>query len=432
MRVLVLGAAISGVAAARLARNLGWSVVVYDQRSEPLPALTAQGIPAVSGEWDSKYLEDVDLVVTSPGVPESSRPISEAIRAMIPVWSEIELAWRQLSVPVVAITGTNGKTTVTSLIAEMLAESGRRAAPLGNIGTPLSDAVGRSLDVAVVEVSSFQLRFTESFRPDVAVVTNVAPDHLDWHGTFDRYVEAKRHIVARQRREDVVVFDVDDRGATGLVAGAAAHKIEVSGRHLPTSGYGVDEGRLVLGATSVDTADLAVTGPAFLFDLAAAAAAASQMGATSKAISSVARNYVPAPHRRTTIMVRGGVTYVDDSKATNPHAALASISSFESVVLIAGGLAKGLDVAPLAAHPNVHTVVAIGESAPVLLEAAGVRGVPAESMKDAVATATRRAKPGDVVLLAPGCASFDMFADYGRRGDAFAEALRALPEVSPQ
>ncbi len=426
MRVLILGAGVSGTAAARLARRLGWSPVVFDEQPESLTALLSEGVATVAGTWDRHLLGDVDLVVTSPGIPERSVPIVDTLESGVPLWSEIELAWRQLDVPTVAVTGTNGKTTVTSLIADMLVESGSRAAPLGNIGTPLSNAVGRSLDVAVVEVSSFQLRFTETFRPDIAVVTNVAPDHLDWHGSFDRYLDAKRQIVVRQRPEDVVVYDVDDDGARRVAESAPSERLAVSGTRLCEAGFGVSGGRLMLGDQQIPISDLRVHAPAYLFDLAAAGASAVLAGADAASVATVARRFRPGPHRRTVVGTMEGVTFVDDSKATNPHAALASIAGYDRVVLIAGGLAKGLDLTPLAQHPKVRTLVAIGAAAPDLLRVAGARGVGATTMDDAVRKASEAAEPGDVVLLAPGCASFDMFEDYARRGDVFSEAVHRL------
>lgn len=419
MRTLVLGAGVSGRAAARLALRIGHRVVVYDQR----PVTDLSGVGLVTGDWDPLTLEGVDLVVASPGFGERSAPITDALEAGIEVIGEVEFAWRLVDRPTVAVTGTNGKTTVTGLIADMLTASGMRAPALGNIGTPVSDWTEDPPDVLVLEVSSFQLRFTDLFHPRIAVITNVAEDHLDWHGSVAGYREAKARIVANQDADDMVVFDALDPGAIAVASRSAARRVGVSADG--SERVGVVGEDLVWNGVGVPLAQLGVDDPVYLTDLALAGVAALAAGGEPEAVAGVARGFTPGAHRRQQVAERDGVRYVDDSKATNPHAALASIAAYPSVVLIAGGLAKGLDVAPLAAARNVRAVVAIGESAPVLLEAAGERGRPAASMTEAVRIARQLAEPGDVVLLAPGCASYDMFESYAARGDEFARAARA-------
>lgn len=424
----MLGAAASGMAAARLARRLGHAVAVYDERPDATGRLLGEGFGAITGRWDPTTLDGVDLVVTSPGFPERSRPISEALEWRIPVISELEFGWRELGVPTVAITGTNGKTTVTGLISEMLTASGRNAPALGNIGDAVSGAVGTGVQHAVLEASSFQLRFIDAFHAEVAVVTNVAPDHLDWHGSFESYLLAKQRIVENQSADDVLVYDVDDEGACRIARMAPGRLVPVSGVHRTESGYGPnhDAGIFHLGEVSVALGGLTVDSPAFLLDLAAAGAAALEAGADAEAVARVVTAFEPGAHRRSLVGSLRGITFVDDSKASNPHAALASIRSYPSVVLIAGGRAKGLDVRPLATEPGVKVVVAIGEAAPELLAAAGARGIGASSMDEAVERAVEAATAGDVVLLAPGCASWDMFESYAHRGSAFSDAVRAI------
>jgi UDP-N-acetylmuramoylalanine--D-glutamate ligase len=419
MRTLVLGAGVSGRAAARLASRLGHRVSVYDRRS----VTDLHEMAVISGEWDPLTLQGIDLVVASPGFGERSAPITDAIESGVEVISEVEFAWREMSAPTVAVTGTNGKTTVTGLIADMLVASGLRAPALGNIGTPVSDWAFEPLDVIVLEMSSFQLRFIDRFHPAVAVITNVAEDHLDWHGSVAGYRAAKARIVANQTPEDIVVYDALDAGAVELASRSSATPVGVSVDG--TTRVGVVGETLVWDGLAVPLSALSVDDPIYFTDMALAGAAALAMGAEPSAVESVVRTFLPGEHRRRVVFEEHGVQWVDDSKATNPHAALASIASFDSVVLIAGGLAKGLDVAPLATAPGVKTVIAIGESAPVLLAAAGDRGRPAGSMEEAVAAAREIAVPGDVVLLAPGCASYDMFDSYGARGDAFAAAARS-------
>ncbi|MFP5331852.1 MAG: UDP-N-acetylmuramoyl-L-alanine--D-glutamate ligase [Acidimicrobiia bacterium] len=419
MRTLVLGGGVSGQAAARLAVRSGHRVVLYDQT----PVAAPDGVGTVFGSWDPLTLEGIDLVVASPGFGERSAPITDALEAGVEVIGEVEFAWRRFDRPTVAVTGTNGKTTVTGLVADMLAASGMNAPALGNIGDPLSDWTDRPPDVLVLEMSSFQLRFVDRFHCQVAVVTNVAEDHLDWHGSVAGYRAAKARIVERHTESDTVIYDALDPGATDLAARSAGSKVAIAVDGSRPLGIVDDE--LRWSEATVPVGSLGVDDPLFLTDLALAGEAALRMGARPEAVTGVAKGFAPGPHRRTVVAEARGVRWIDDSKATNPHAALASIASFSSVVLIAGGLAKGLDVRPLATAPGVRKVIAIGEAAPALLEAAGDRGHRAGSMEEACRLANQFARPGDVVLLAPGCASYDMFESYAARGDAFAAAARS-------
>lgn len=273
MRTLVLGAGISGKAAAHLALRLGHRVVVYDR--DPVDGLA--GIALSTGRWDPLLLDGVDLVVTSPGLPERSAPITDALEAGIEVIAEVELAWRHMDAPTVGVTGTNGKTTVTGLVSDMLEASGLRAPALGNIGSPASDAVGEPLDVVVLELSSFQLRFTEALRCAAAVVTNVAEDHLDWHGTTAGYRAAKAKIVANQTDDDLVVFDALDPGAAAVAFRSAGTKVGVAVDG--SRPVGVVRERLDWGGPSVALGSLGVDDPAYLADLAMAGVAALAMGA---------------------------------------------------------------------------------------------------------------------------------------------------------
>jgi UDP-N-acetylmuramoylalanine--D-glutamate ligase len=416
---LVLGAGISGSAAARLARSRDLAVTVYAEEGS-LPLLE-QGFSVASGGWDPVLLNGVDLVIASPGFSERALPIVEALEWGIPVWSEIEFAWRHIDVPIAAVTGTNGKTTVTEATSAMLDESGIDAPATGNIGSALSDHVDEEHEAFVVEVSSFQLRFCETFHPVAAAITNVAVDHLDWHGSEYAYRAAKARIFLNQTPEDLLVYDADDEGASSLASAANSELFPVSGLHLPAGGGGVDAGRLVIGQLSVSVDDLVSADPTHLVNLATASALALRLGASPEGVIRAARTFSPGPHRRTTVARANGVTWVDDSKATNPHAALASIRSHASVVLIAGGLAKGIDVRPLALEPNVRFVLGIGAAGSELVEAAGDRGRVAGTLEQAVAIAADVADPGDTVLLAPGCASFDQFSSYAERGDRFSE-----------
>lgn len=405
------------MAAARLARRLGMGVSLYDQRSDT--AALGSGFSIAAGEWDPLLLEGVDLVVTSPGLSERSRPIVDTIEAGVPVWSEIEFAWRHLDSPVIAVTGTNGKTTVTETAAAMLQASGFDAPAAGNIGCPLSDFAGQDHDVLVVETSSFQLRFIDAFHPVEAAITNVALDHLDWHGSPFSYESAKERIYENQTSGDLLVYDADDPGATRLALKAPSRLYPVSGARRPPGGGGVDHGKLVVDDLTVDLGDIPSRDSVDLVNLACAAALALQGGASPEAVRRVAAEFHPGAHRRRVVLEAKGVRWVDDSKATNPHAALSSIQSQGQVILIAGGRAKGLDISVLADQPNVKVLLGIGEAGPELVAAAGSRGRLAGTLEAAVEMADGLAEPGDTVLLAPGCASFDQFTSYEERGDRF-------------
>ncbi len=426
MTTLVVGAAASGRAAITLLRSQGDKVVIYDANPDALDGIEAD--VAHGGAWDPALLDGVDLVVASPGVAEHAPPIADALEAGLPIWSELELGYRHIRVPIMAVTATNGKTTIVEVAAAMLAESGLRSAAVGNIGVPLSSVDDSDLDVLVVEASSFQLRFVETFHAQAAVLLNVAPDHLDWHRTMERYIAAKQRILERQTLEDIAVFDADDPGARLAVGSAASRRVPVSGTSVPAGGWGVADGMLRVGDARIRLADLARADAAFAVDIAAAAAGALHLGADPGAVEDAARHYRPPAHRRQVVGSWDGVTWVNDSKATNPHAALAAIRAYPSVVLIAGGRDKGLDVSPLAMEPHLRAVIAIGEAATALVSASS-RTVVARTLEEAVALADAAARPGDTVLLAPGCASFDMFSSYGDRGSRFVAAVLQRKEA---
>ncbi len=431
MRVLVLGAAVSGLAAAQLAARSGHVVSIYDSRPERASDIIARGFAALIGDWDADHLTGVDLVVASPGFPERSAPITDAYEAGVPVVTEFEWAWEQMDLEqTVAVTGTNGKTTVTGLIADMLEASGVDASAMGNIGIAVSEAVSSPPGVAVVEVSSAQLQMTRSFRAEVAVITNVEVDHLDWHGSAEAYRRAKEMIVARQRPSDVVVFSSNDAGATAVAATAVSRKIGVDQYAESEHGYGGDAESITIAGERLPRSAIAAPEGPFVQNLLLAAAAAMEAGARSAPVIEIARRFTPGAHRQHLVATVSDVRYVDDSKATNPHAALAAISAYDSVVLIAGGQSKGLDIASLARHPHVKALVAMGESAELLSQAAPAISHQVETMEAAVELAAALAEPGDVVLLSPGGASWDMFDSYIQRGQMFAEAVKDIAERS--
>lgn len=428
---LVVGLGVSGASVARALVRRGIDVAVVeeaptDATRERAAALAALGVDVREGrDALAPLVAAADTVVPSPGVPAHHAVFALARDAGVPVVGDVELASRWTSVPIVAVTGTNGKTTVTTLVRDMLAASGVRALAAGNIGLPVLDAVEQPADVLVLEVSSFQLGLTETFRPRVAVWLNIAADHLDAHGSFEAYVAAKARIWANQAGDDLAVANADDP-VVREAARAAPARVQTFGA---AGDWHVASGRLT-GPGGVDlgaVADLPRALPHDVANALAAGAAAIAAGATPVAARDVLRGFRTLPHRVALVGDAGGVRWYDDSKATNPHAALAAIRSFESVVLIAGGRNKGLDLSTMAAAADrVRAVVAIGESAPEVVAAfeALVPVAVAGSMDEAVRAAASYAEPGDAVLLSPGCASFDWYRDYAHRGDDFARAVR--------
>jgi UDP-N-acetylmuramoylalanine--D-glutamate ligase len=424
---------VTGEAVARHLRERGAIVVAVDDRGTDDVGWRAEAagvelVVAPDAARRRELVADADVVVPSPGVPESHPVFAEAAELDRPVRGEVELASRWARQPIVAITGTNGKTTVTELVTAMLIASGVRSVAAGNIGLPLSDAVRRDVEVLVAEVSSFQLRFTDSFHPAVAVWLNLAEDHLDWHADLGAYAAAKARIWAHQTPKDVAVVNADDPIVTAW-ASKAPSRLVTFGLREPAD-YRLEEGWLQSPAGPlVAVSDLARALPHDVANALAAAAAGLAAGATVDGVATALRAWRGLPHRVVLVAEAGGVRWYDDSKATNPHATLAAVAGFDSVVLIAGGRNKGLDLAPLReAAGRVRAVVALGEAGRDVAAAfAGVRPVvAAASMEAAVRAAADAARPGDAVLLSPACASFDAYRSYAHRGEDFARAVREL------
>ncbi|HEX9968821.1 MAG TPA: UDP-N-acetylmuramoyl-L-alanine--D-glutamate ligase [Acidimicrobiales bacterium] len=430
-RALVVGFGVTGRAVSRALRAEGYEVVVSEDRPDAgLAEETAEAdvdlLASPTADELARAVRAAALVVPSPGVPASHRVYGMADAAGVPVVSEVELAWRRASMPVLAVTGTNGKTTVTTLVADMLNQSGRRAIAAGNIGLPLIEAVARDVDVVVAEVSSFQLQYTDRFRPSVAVWLNLAEDHLDWHPTLEHYAAAKARIWANQADDDLAVVNADDHAVLSAAAAAPARVQTFAVRS--TADWRVDDGALVGPAVgrvmAVD--ELPRRLPHDVSNSLAALAAAVAAGAEVDACARALRRFAGLPHRVELVGESGGVRFFDDSKATTPASVLAALQGFDSVVLVAGGRNKGLDLGVLRAEaPRLRAVVAIGDAAAEVEQAfVGVAPVTvATSMDEAVTQARAAARPGDVVLLSPGCASFDWYRNYGERGDDFRRAV---------
>lgn len=433
-RVLVLGLGLSGVSAARFCAARGAQVVAADEGA------AAPGLAAAVGDIEIRCAAPFpdpaafDLVVPSPGVPRERW--ARARRA----WGDLELAWRELRVPIVAVTGTNGKSTTVRLVEAMLRAAGLRAEAAGNLGVPALDLVGKPLDVAVLEVSSFQLEAVEGFRPRVAAVLNVTEDHLDRHGTLEAYAAAKARLFARQEPADTAIGNADDPWARKLVEGARARPAwfgRSAGAGMPHAedAAWTDAGALFLArgghTLRLSLDDFAGHRLPPRENVLAALLCAAAAGADPQRALGALGAFESLPHRLETVSVEGGVAWVDDSKATNPGAAAFALRAQTSpVVWIAGGRDKELGFEELAefARGRVRVALLIGEAAGKIARAleGRVRFETPATLEAAVARAAALAEPGDVVLLAPACASFDQFRSYADRGERFAAAVHAL------
>ncbi|GAA3461948.1 UDP-N-acetylmuramoyl-L-alanine--D-glutamate ligase [Saccharothrix longispora] len=440
--VLVAGAGVTGRSAAEALLAADAAVTVTDGSGDRLAALEQllPGVDLVPGLVAPP--PGVDLVVTSPGWRPDSPLLVAARTAGVEVIGEVELAWRmgaELADPPtwLAVTGTNGKTTTVGMLESILRAAGIDAVACGNVGLPVVDALLAGHRVLAVELSSFQLHWSPSVRPFAGVLLNLAEDHLDWHGTFGAYAAAKAGVLTG----GVAIGGVDDPVVAELLAAAPA------GAHVgftlssPEEGQlGVHDGVLVDRAFGPDAvllpvADVQPAGPPGVADALAAAALARAHGVPAEAVAAGLRSFRPGAHRAVVVASAGGVLYVNDSKATNPHAAAASLRSHPSVVWVAGGLLKGASVDDLVraeAH-RMRGAVLIGADREVIAKALA-RHAPAvpvavldgATMDDAVRAARSMAQPGDAVVLAPAAASMDMFSDYAHRGQAFTEAVQAL------
>ncbi|HXW07270.1 MAG TPA: UDP-N-acetylmuramoyl-L-alanine--D-glutamate ligase [Vicinamibacterales bacterium] len=441
-RVTVVGAARSGVAAAELLVRRGASVTLTDLRDriEEEERLRADGISLELGGHSARTLAESDLIVLSPGVPARQPALDAARAAGVPVIGELELASRWLRGRLVAITGTKGKSTTTTLTGRMLEAGGHHVLVGGNIGRALSAHVDASTDqtIHVVEVSSFQLETIETFRPWIAVLLNFSPDHLDRHASVEEYGAAKARIFSNQTPSDWAVINADDPAALALAAAARARRLLFSFAGSPEAGLVVSDRLIVRRSPSgeeplVPLASVRLLGPHLVADVLAAAAVSSLVGVDAAAMTRAVEGFTGLEHALEPVAEIGGVRFVNDSKATNIEAARRAIESFGSgVVVILGGRFKGGEFADLLA-PLIDRgalVVAIGEARPLVVgalrHAVDVR--EADDMAGAVRTAFGLASPGATVVLAPACASFDMFRDYAERGRVFKQEVLRLEQ----
>ncbi|MFC8739383.1 UDP-N-acetylmuramoyl-L-alanine--D-glutamate ligase [Streptomyces sp. NPDC057176] len=460
--VTVAGLGVSGVPAAKVLHGLGAHVTVVndgdDERARTQAAeLEALGVTVRLGDGDT-LPEGTELIVTAPGWKPTKPLFTAAGQAGVPVWGDVELAWRLRgpdAAPWLAVTGTNGKTTTVQMLASILKAAGLRTAAVGNIGVSLLDAVtgDTEYDVLAVELSSYQLHWAPSLRAHSAAVLNIAPDHLDWHGSMEAYAADKGRIYEGNRVACVYNVDATDKPSTeDLVRAADVEEgCRAVGFTLGTPGpsqLGVVEGLLVDRAFVEDrqknaqelaeVSDVNPPAPHNIANALAAAGLARAFGVSAAAVRDGLRAFTPDAHRIAHVADVDGVAYVDDSKATNTHATEASLAAYESIVWIAGGLAKGatFDELVAGAAKRLRGAVLIGADRALIREALARHApeVPVVdldrtdtgAMLQAVQEARRLARPGDTVLLAPACASMDMFTNYNQRGDAFAQAVREL------
>ncbi len=467
--VLIAGGRVTGRAVLAALARFGAKPTVCDDDPVMLKPYADDGVATVEPSAAVSQIAEYALVVTSPGFQPTTPVLAAAAAAGVPIWGDVELAWRldaagRYGPPRrwLVVTGTNGKTTTTSMLHAMLIAAGRHSVLCGNIGSPVLEVLDQPADVLAVELSSFQLYWAPSLRPEAGVVLNIAEDHLDWHGTMAAYTEAKARVLTGR----VAVVGLDDPRAAALLDTTPAQVRAGFRLGEPAAGeLGVRDGYLVDRAFAADlpllpVAAIPVPGPVGVLDALAAAALARSVGVSAEAIADAVASFQVGRHRSEVVAVVDGVTYVDDSKATNPHAAQASVLAYPRVVWLAGGLLKGAsvdaEVARMASRlvgavligrdraavaealsrhaPDVPVVqvvtgedvdMAVASDTDVTKVDDSVEPLGARVMTAAVAAAKEMAKPGDTVLLAPAGASFDQFNGYADRGDAFAAAVRA-------
>ncbi len=456
--ILIVGLGISGIAAARFAQKKGASVTVTDMADEKKLGSYASmahklGVNMELGKHKTETFERSDLIVVSPGVPHTIPPIKRALSKGIPVLGELELAARYIREPVVAVSGTNGKTTTTTLLGSMLESSGFKVFVGGNIGNPLIDYAGKrgTADIVVAEVSSFQLDTIDTFRPHVGVLLNITADHLDRYPDFKSYAKSKTRLFENQRQTDIAVLNGSDPILGSVTKDLNARKLlfryQENSQAKDRENALISQGNPSTPANitirmkghqkiSFDLSETNFPGRHNLENAAAASLAAIAVGGTPEGVKSALKNFKGLPHRIEYIETINHVSFFDDSKATNVDAVIRALETFGApIILIMGGRDKGGDFRRLLEPVRQHTkkLILMGEAKDkiisVLEEACKERAQTASSMEDAVFSAYGSASPGDIVLLSPGCSSFDMYSSYAERGEDFCHAIGNLKKV---
>ncbi len=437
-KVTVVGLARSGIAAARSLHALGAVVTVTDKKplgqlAEQVKALGTASIAIEAGGHPDRVFVNTDLIVLSPGVPKIPQILAARQRG-VKVISELELAWLLSEAPYVGITGTNGKSTVTTLVGLMLKRSRKKTLVAGNIGNALTEDVSllKKQDWIVAELSSFQLEDIDTFRPRVAAILNVTQDHLDRYRTIEEYGEAKARVFMNQRKGDFLVLNFDDPIVKSYAHRTSATVVPFSRLLRYNPGACVLDGSLMVNGRRICRVDeIRIKGVHNLENALAAAALSVCAGADHDAVAAVLREFPGLEHRLEFVREKDGVVYINDSKGTNVGAVVKSVEGFsQPVILIAGGLDKGSDFSPLYGlfRKQVKLLILIGKAADKMAKALGTatETVFAKTLQDAVKLASARSARGDVVLLSPACASFDMFKDFEDRGRQFKDAVKAL------
>lgn len=442
-KVLVVGLGRSGIAASRLLLRQGAIVTATDSNpdeklSDEAKGLSALGVKIEAGGHRTETFISSDLIILSPGVPKAIKPAAAALDRSVRIISEIELAYRLTDTPVIAITGSNGKSTTTTLIGEILRANGNTVFVGGNIGTPLSDYVlsGSTADWIVAEISSFQLETIEEFRPKISVLLNISPDHLDRYSNLSEYAEAKFKIFENQENDDAAIINGDENWCTQLAGRIKCHSVFFSRKQKITNGIYTDDGWIISDMEGArfrvcEISHLGIKGVHNLENAMASIAAGILAGCKQPVIESALRRFTGLEHRLEFVRELSGVKYMNDSKGTNVGAVIKSIESFnDPLLLIAGGRDKGSDFSPLGPliKERVKRLILIGEASDKIAAAVGnmTKTSFAASLKEAVSIAHREAVKGDIVLLSPACASFDMFKNFEDRGVKFKEIVWKL------
>ena len=432
--ILIVGLGRSGAAVSRFLKNRGAAVTVTDmageEKLEPYtPPLRKMGISMELGQHKIETFESADLIIISPGVPHTILPIKKAGLKGVPVWGEIELASRFIKEPIVAVTGTNGKTTTTTLLGEMLKKSGLTVFVGGNIGNPLIDYVDKEekVDILIIEVSSFQLDTIDTFRPKVGILLNIAEDHLDRYPDFAAYAKSKMRVFENQQENDTAVYNASDPYICSLCKNIKARKLLFNNNT-------INNATIEKNFKSLDFTDISLPGKHNIENAYAASLAALATGGTIEGVQSALNNFKGLPHRLEYVATINNVNFFDDSKATNVDAVARALESFNTpVILIMGGRDKGSNFHILKdlVRQHIKKIIAMGEAKEDIKSALGhITSIRiASSMDDAVSSAYHAASPGDVVLLSPACASFDMYTSYAHRGEDFCKAVNELNKL---
>jgi UDP-N-acetylmuramoylalanine--D-glutamate ligase len=446
-RALVVGLGKSGVAAAVFLRAHGARVTVSDSKSEKqlskeIPALLDKGVVVETGGHGERTFRDQDLIVLSPGVPVDTPQLAQARALGTQIIGEVELAAQFLRGPIVAITGSNGKTTTTSLVGEILSKSGLQTQVGGNIGTPVTDMIAKSSDKTwnVLEVSSFQLETIETFRPKIAAILNITPDHLDRHGSFAAYAAAKARIFENQAAEDAAVLNADDPNCVELSSKVRSQVYWFGGRERAGDGAFVRAASMFWrkGAEEIEVlplTDISLKGAHNVENVLAAVVVSMLAGCKAEDVRRAVKEFKAVEHRLEYVATVDGVAYYNDSKATNVDAAIKAIESFPANLhIILGGKDKGSDYAVLntllsARAKRIYTIGAAAQKIESQLKLPlAIQVISAGTMETAVRLASETAASGDIVLLSPACASFDQFDNYEHRGRVFKQLVMALQQ----